>query len=108
MGDLVQPTVMKTLDKFTLLLYAILSILVFVFFVPMPESLVIKIVAGYVFYLFVKEIWLAARWERAKTKSALGFTAGGARRARLSSNVRHANHLHHEEKKNKRDIRSYL
>ena len=47
---------MKKISQYQFLLWIFLSVCLFVFVLPIDANILIKIIAGYVFYLFIKEI----------------------------------------------------
>lgn len=48
---------MKKISQYQFLLWIFLSIGLFVFVLPIDANILIKIIAGYVFYLFIREIF---------------------------------------------------
>jgi hypothetical protein len=48
---------MKRIPYFWFLVWILLSIVLFVYVLPIPTDILIKIIAGYIFYLLVKEIF---------------------------------------------------
>lgn len=96
---------MRTVLKYEHLLWMLLSVSLFMFVIPITNDNLLKLVAGFVFYLFVKEIF----YNRASDEEVEHRMAHLSERiGRVVSHGRPFAHHADEDDKKEIDIRSYL
>jgi len=102
---------MKNFPALERLLWLLLSVVLFVAVIPMPGGLWMRLISGFVFYLFVWVVWL---W-RSEARGRKDDDQGERRFDRIIARVKQYSLMHKiikkdpkKEEENKANIRSQL